>query len=124
MDCMEVNLDSMCANAFFHRGRLVSSCIIMQQADPPGTSARTGIVVMFHDLWQNFGGIKWSSDTSTFWYRNLSYMSFFIKNNAYIIPRAICGLSPSSEMHILLSFFEYSVFLKADTRLISSDDFM
>lgn len=39
-------------------------------------------------------------------------MSFRIKNNVYIIPRATCGLSPSSEMHILLSFFEYSVFLK------------
>jgi hypothetical protein len=60
---------------FFHHGRLVSSCIIMRQADTPGTSARTGIVVMFHDLWQNFGGIKWSSDTSTFWYRNIAMLS-------------------------------------------------
>jgi hypothetical protein len=97
---------------FFHHGRLVSSCIIMQQADTPGTSARTGIVVMFHDLWQNFGGIKWFSDTSTFWYRNLSYMSFFIKNNAYIILLTFrlrgttCVLRLSFPIHALLSLIE------------------
>ena len=102
----------MCANAFFHHGRLVNSCIIMQQADTPGTSARTGIVIMFHDLWQNFGGIKWSSDTSTFWYRNLSYMSFFIKNNAYIILLTFrlrgttCVLRLSFPIHALLSLIE------------------